>query len=223
MERQIQHIKQDIAYPERLREAVAEGIISDKEGARIHRRLNDHIRRETARRYRAQEKHLVVEQVCQLEHENAMLAATQLAVVENALGAMSLPDFDRVAVDGDVLLEFAEVVGELPRREYLQMASTSNSQEMLERYEELRDELVELRDQWQYKTDKLEYLRNLRRVISAALVDGDSGTSTRGVSDHMYDSNEEMSDIEVGGESADRAQALEREIERFITLVPNSD
>ena len=220
VEKQIKYLKEDVLLPERLQAAVDEGIISEKEALKLHRKLSDHIRRDVSGRYRAQEKHLVVEQVCQLEHENALLAATQLSQVENALGPLSLPDFDRVAVGGDIMLEFTQIIDELPRREYLQTASTTESEQVLDRYEELRDDLGKLRDQWLYNTDKLEYLQRLRQAIRASLKHGgDNLGDSEGVSNYLYDSNEEVSDTEDTVEDMAQVKEMQNEMDQFNSLL----
>ncbi|KAG7195633.1 uncharacterized protein KQ657_003400 [Scheffersomyces spartinae] len=217
VEKQIKHLKEDVVSLEQLQALVNEGVITEKVAIKIQRKLNEYIRREVTARYRAQEKHLVVEQVCKLEHEHALLASTQLAEAENALGPLSLPDFDRVAVDADIIQEFANIVDELPKREYLQTASTIEYTDVLNRYEQLRDDLVALRDLWLYKTEKLEYLRNLRRAIRASLDYGDDLGGSEGASNYLYDSNEDMSDNEPA--EVRTREEIQSEIHQFESLI----
>lgn len=190
--------------------------ITPEQLKRILAKVNIKIRRHNSSIFRLQITNQIVQQVLKVESTKLSIINEQLLKINTILKPLLIPDFSELEHLGrlEKIAQFGTLLKELPLSKYLLLdpdtedadeesskfekdiiqkvlAANKTEESLFTRYDQLKQQLLQLNGQLQYKHQKLNYLNNISLELKTAF-----NLKTKNTEAVEYDSETELPEDE---------------------------
>ncbi|EDK40266.2 hypothetical protein PGUG_04364 [Meyerozyma guilliermondii ATCC 6260] len=125
----------------------------------ILRQVNVRLKRHHRNMFSTQATSQIAQQVVKYEQTKAIEATEKLLQAQSTIQPLILPELETALSSDRRLAEFKRLVDELPESRYLQ--DENMDEELLDRYESVRQRMVQLNERFVHAYHKRDYLKQL--------------------------------------------------------------